>query len=206
LIGRQRQPFEAGCDIGDLGGLCAAPALCGGQPFSFRKRPEHSCFVFARRPRRLRRIGSSRGHPWRPPRRLRSHLRRLRVWIFSEVHRRIVLATPLRCIPRPGPGGRHQCGFCRSARGNSPPRKLKTRQEREFWDRRPGVEIAAFPRTETGISLSGDEKPRQSRAFLDSLCKTPKQRTGWWRMQSNETGLSSRSSLLTGNLQGILRI
>src|SRR4249920_2858728 len=35
------------------------------------------------------------------------------------------------------------------------------RQEREFWDRRPRVEIAAFTRTETGISQGGDEKPRQ---------------------------------------------
>jgi len=34
------------------------------------------------------------------------------------------------------------------------------RQEREFWDRRQRVAIAAFPRTETGIGLNGDEKPR----------------------------------------------
>jgi hypothetical protein len=63
-------------------------------------------------------------------------------------------------------------------------------------------EIAALPRTETGIRLSEDEKPRQKRAFLDSLCKTPKRRTGWWRTQSFETSLQFRISLLQREFRG----
>ena len=62
------------------------------------------------------------------------------------------------------------------------------RQEREFWDQRQTVEIAALPRTETGIGQSGDEKPRQRRAFLDSLRKVRKQRSGWWAHQGSNLG------------------
>jgi hypothetical protein len=54
--------------------------------------------------------------------------------------------------------------------------------------------MAAFARPETGISLSGDENPANSEQFLDSLCNTPKQQTGWWRMQSSETGLQGQIS------------
>jgi hypothetical protein len=52
-----------------------------------------------------------------------------------------------------------------------------------------GGEIALTPRTETGIGKTEDKKPRQWRAFLDGLRKVRKQQTGWWRMQSSETGL-----------------
>jgi hypothetical protein len=76
-------------------------------------------------------------------------------------------------------------------RGAAHLEQSEPRQEREFWDRRPRVEIAAFLRTETGISLSGDENPRQRRAFLDSLCKMPKHRTGRSRAVCLEASTSS---------------
>ena len=59
------------------------------------------------------------------------------------------------------------------------------RQEREFCDQRPRAEIAALPRTETGIRLSEDEKPRQRRAFLESLQKSRKRQTAWWARQGS---------------------
>jgi hypothetical protein len=53
-------------------------------------------------------------------------------------------------------------GFCFIPRPRQSSREQsEPRQEREFLDRRLRVEITALPRTETGISLSGDEKPRQ---------------------------------------------
>jgi hypothetical protein len=75
----------------------------------------------------------------------------------------------------------------------------KSRQEREFWDQRLGVEIATLMRTETRIRLSGDEKPRQWRDFLDSLRKTPKHRTGWWRRKGSNW-LPTTQSFRTGSL------
>jgi hypothetical protein len=63
-----------------------------------------------------------------------------------------VLATPMRPFLRQWMTSKQAPDRLRT--GNRNPR-----QEREFCDRRPGVEIALLPRTETGISLSGDEKP-----------------------------------------------
>jgi hypothetical protein len=82
----------------------------------------------------------------------------------------------------------------------------KCRQEREFWDRRPGVEIALLPSAETGTVQSTGEKPRQRRAFLDDLCKAQKQQTGWWCAQSGTNASPRLNSLLTGNLQGIFEV
>jgi hypothetical protein len=38
------------------------------------------------------------------------------------------------------------------------------------------------------MSLSGDEEPRQYRAFLDSLCNMSKQQTEWWAHQGSNLG------------------
>jgi hypothetical protein len=81
----------------------------------------------------------------------------------------------------------------------------ESRQERDFWGQRPGVEIALLPRAETGTVQGGEEKPRQWRAFPDSLRKTPKQRTGWWRMQSERNRSPRTNSLLSGKLTGNFR-
>jgi hypothetical protein len=49
----------------------------------------------------------------------------------------------------------------KSTRGTAHREQSEPRQEREFLDRRPRVEIAALPGTETGIRLRGDAKPHQ---------------------------------------------
>jgi hypothetical protein len=76
----------------------------------------------------------------------------------------------------------------KSARGTAHREQSEPRQEREFWDQRPRVEIAALPRTETEIGQTEVKKPRQWRAFLDRLRKMPKQRTGWWAYQGSNLG------------------